>query len=305
MKNASTKRIKITCNCNQDCIFCDSNISSDQNLFSEKIIKAQISERHDLRRLNITGGEPTVCDNLSKYIKLAKKTGYQHIAMLTNGNKFADKKYALQIIKSGLTEVIVSVYHYDPKICDRISKVRGSFQQKLEGIVNLRNLGVKITVNIVIFSGNYAAIPKIVEYLHITFGIIYFAFSFLEPNCERVFRNQELIPNLKISMSYFKKAIRYCEKNKLKYLIPWNGAIPPCIFKVNKLKIIKPEKIIGTDFDSSRSYYPICSQCSEKSYCPGILKEYAQDCTDIIKGENQIKWKRSVKKNKQKFSRLN
>jgi MoaA/NifB/PqqE/SkfB family radical SAM enzyme len=298
MKKISTKRIKITCNCNQDCIFCDSNVTSDQNLYSEKMIKAQIFERHDLKRLNITGGEPTVCDNLSKYIKLAKKTGYRYIAILTNGNKFADKKYALQIKKNGLAEAIVSVYHYDPKICDRISKVKGSFQQKLKGIANLSSLGVKITANIVIFRGNYMAIPKIVEYLYKTFGIKYFAFSFLEPNCERVSRNPELIPSLKMSMSHLKKAIEYCNKNKLEYLIPWNGAIPPCIFKVNKLKIIKPEKIIGTDFDSSRSYYPICSKCGEKSYCLGILKEYAPDCMDIIQGENQTKWTRNAKKNK-------
>jgi molybdenum cofactor biosynthesis enzyme MoaA len=282
MKEASTKRVKITCDCNQDCIFCDSNTSQDQNLYSEKRIKSQISQRIGLRRLNITGGEPTVCDKLKEYIKLAKKTGYRDIAMLTNGNKFADKRYSVQIKKSGLTDAIVSVYHFDPRICDRISKVRGSFRQKLEGIANLQKLSIKITVNIVIFSGNYMAIPQIVKFLHKGLGIKYFAFSFLEPNCEKVSRNPEFIPNLKVSISYLKKAIRYCEKNKLQYLIPYNGAIPPCIFKVNKLKIIKPEKIIGTDFDSSRSYYPICNKCGERPYCLGILKEYAAECLDIF-----------------------
>ncbi|TRZ52255.1 radical SAM protein [bacterium] len=298
MKKISTKRIKITCDCNQDCIFCDSNISPDPDLYSEKQVKLQISQRNGLRRLNITGGEPTVCEKLEEYIELAKKTGYRDIAMLTNGNKFADKKYALQIKKSGLMEAIISVYHYDPQICDQISKVKGSFSQKLKGIANLQKLGIKITVNIVIFSGNYLAIPQIVDYLHKTFGIKYFAFSFLESNCEKVSRNPEFVPSLKVSMSYLKKAIRYCEKNKLQYLIPWNGAIPPCIFKVNKLKIIKPEKIIGTDFDSSRSYYPICGKCGERSYCLGILKEYAPDCIDIIQGENKIKWTRNAKKDK-------
>lgn len=282
MKEISTKRIKITSDCNQDCIFCDSNASPDRDLYSEKQIKLQISRGIGLRRLNITGGEPTICEKLGEYIRLARKTGYRDIAMLTNGNKFSDKKYTLQIKKSGLTEAIVSVYHYDPQICDQISKVKGSFSQKLKGIANLQKLGIKITVNIVIFSGNYSAIPQIVKYLHETFGIKYFAFSFLEPNCERVARNPELIPNLKKSMDYLKKAIRYCEKNKLQYFIPCNGAIPPCIFKINKLKIIKPEKIIGTDFDSSRSHFPICRKCGERPHCLGILKEYAPDCLDII-----------------------
>lgn len=282
MKKTSTKRIKITCSCNQDCIFCDSNTNADSNLYTEKMIKSQIFEGVGLRRLNITGGEPTICDKLKEYIELAKKRGYRDIAILTNGNKFADKKYALRIKRSGLTEAIISVYHYDPKICDQISKVDGSFREKLEGIANLQNLGIKITVNIVIFSGNYTEISQTVSYLHKNFKIKYFAFSFLEPNCDKVSRNQGLIPNLKTSMIYLKKAVRYCEKKKLYYFIPYNGAIPPCIFKKNKLKIINPEKIIGTDFDSSRSYYRICEKCGERSHCLGILKEYAPDCLDIM-----------------------
>jgi MoaA/NifB/PqqE/SkfB family radical SAM enzyme len=246
-------------------------------------VKYQILDRGGVRRLNITGGEPTICDNLSEYLRLAKKTGYRDIAVLTNANRFSDKTYASQMKKSGLTEVIISVYHYNPGISDKISKVRGSFQRKKEGIANLRNLGVKITVNIVIFSGNYNEIPEIVRFLHLTFGIKYFAFSFLEPNCTKVSARPELIPDLEKSLTYLKKAVEYCKKNKLKYFIPYNGAIPPCIFKINKLSVIKPEKIVGADFDSLRSYYPICRGCKEKKYCLGMLKEYASACLGILK----------------------
>jgi molybdenum cofactor biosynthesis enzyme MoaA len=283
MKKVSTKRIKITCECNQDCIFCDSNASLDSDLYSEERVKLQISQGVGLRRLNITGGEPTVCDKLKKYIKLAKKTGYRDIAMLTNGNKLANKKYAVQLKKSGLTEAIVSVYHYDPKISDKISRTKKSFQKKLQGIVNLQKLCIEITANIVIFSGNHTAIPEIVDYLYSVFSIKKFAFSFLEPNCEKVARNREMIPNLKKSMASLERAIRYCDEKKLHYFIPYHGAIPPCIFKANGINVIKPENIIGADFDSSRSHYSFCRNCKERSYCMGFLKEYFSACTDMLR----------------------
>lgn len=285
MEKTSTKRINISSKCNQDCIFCDSNSNADPNLYTERMIKSQIIQGIGLRRLNITGGEPTISDKLKEYIELAKKSGYRDIAILTNGNKFADKKYALRIKRSGLTEAIISAYHYDPKICDHISKVDGSFREKLEGIANLQNLGIKITVNIVIFSGNYDAIPKLVEFMHSVFDVKYFAFSFLEPNCAKVSARPNLIPGIEKSMTYLKKAVRYCKKNNLKYFIPYNGAIPPCIFKVNGLKINEPENIIGSDFDSSRSYYSICNDCKEKKYCLGTLREYASECLRIIKNK--------------------
>lgn len=283
MKKISTKRIKVTGDCNQDCVFCDSNASRDPGLYSKKRIKAQISKRSGLRRLNITGGEPTICKPLGEYIRLAKKSGYKDIVVLTNGVRFSHKKYALQIQKSGLTEAVVSIYHYDPKISDQISKVKGSFRKKIGGIANLRNMGIEVTVNIVIFSGNFAAIAQLVEYLHSFFDIKNFAFSFLEPNCERVAKNPELIPSLKKSLVHLKKAIGICKKKWLRYFIPYNGAIPPCVFNASGLETIKPERIIGTDFDSSRSYYPVCSKCSEKKYCLGILKEYAPECLEILK----------------------
>jgi MoaA/NifB/PqqE/SkfB family radical SAM enzyme len=287
MENISTKRIKITSECNQDCIFCDSNASHDPVLYSEKKINSQISNKDGLKRLNITGGEPTICKNLGKYIKLAKKNGYIDIALLTNGNNFSDKKYALQIKKSGLTEVIVSVYHYDPKINDKISKIKGSFEKKIKGIVNLRNLGIKITVNIVIFSGNYIVIPEIVDYLYSSFDIKNFAFSFLEPNCEKVAGNPKLIPDVRGSLASLKKATSYCDRNDLRYFIPYRGAIPPCIFKMNGINVIKPENIIGADIDLSRTRYSVCRNCDERMHCQGFLKEYAPICADILKKEKK------------------
>lgn len=283
MGKASTKRIKVTSECNQNCIFCDGNAGSDPKLYSKKQVELQILKRKGLRRLNITGGEPTICDNLGGYLRLAKKTGYRDIAILTNANRFSDRAYASRMKKSGLTEAIVSVYHYDPGISDKISKVRGSFQRKKEGITNLRNLGVKVTVNIVIFSGNYTAIPKLVEFLHSSLDVRFFAFSFLEPNCTRVAARPELVPDLQKSLTYLKKAVEYCKKNKLKYFIPYNGAIPPCIFEINKLSVIKPEKIIGADFNPSGLYGQACQFCAERQYCKGFLKEYFVQCLDILK----------------------
>lgn len=282
MNRISTKRIKVTSECNQDCIFCDSNAELNPNLYSEERIMPLISKRGDLKRLNITGGEPTVSKNFEKFVRLARRSGYEKIAVLTNGNNFEDYQFVSKIKKAGLTEAIVSAYHYDSKISDKISRLRGSFLRKKEGIKNLQKMGVKVTINIVIYRGNQFIIQKLVEYFHKSFGIKSFALSFLETNCKNVARNPALIPNLEEGMAELKNTVEYCEKNRLKYLIPYHGAIPICIFETQKIKVLKPESVIGEDFDSSRIRISFCQNCKEKKYCKGFLKKYALGGINIL-----------------------
>jgi len=284
MPKITTKRIKVTDECNQNCIFCSgASVSTiNRRFYSKRYITKQISQRNGAMRLNITGGEPTLCKDLKEFVKLAKDVGYKEIALLTNGNNFANKKYTSQIKKSGLTEAIVSIHHFEPRISDKISNVKGSFFKKINGIKNLCDSRIKVTANIVILSVNSTIIQKLVHYLYSTFKIHSFAFSMLEPNCTKVNKNAWLVPDIKSSLFYLKKAINYCKKKEVSCYIPYDGAIPPCIFKKYNISTNKPEVIIGSDFDSSRIHLSFCNVCTEKICCRGFLRRYIAPCSDIL-----------------------
>jgi sulfatase maturation enzyme AslB (radical SAM superfamily) len=277
----STKRIKITEKCNQNCIFCNSEPRFPAVVYSKKNILKLIFDRGNIKRLNMTGGEPTLCRDLDFYVSVARRRGYKQIVLLSNGSRFVDKNYVKRLKKSGLTEVIISVYHYDATLSDAISRKKGSFARKTEGIKNLMAVNIKVTVNIVLFNWNYRLLPEIVNYLNSSFGIKFFAFSFLESNCLNVKKNPELIPDLMSALFFLGKAVKICQTKKLTYYIPFDGAIPPCIFKRYKITVNKPEIIMGTDLQAG-TYYEFCKTCEDKRFCLGFSKGYKLKCLEIL-----------------------
>lgn len=277
----STRRIKITEKCNQDCIFCNSELRFLSAVYSKKNILKSILDRKGAKRLNITGGEPTLCRNLGFYIKVAKKNGYRQIVLLSNGNRFAKKNYVKYLKKNGLTEVVVSVYHYDAVISDAVSQIKGSFEQKKEGIKNLMMAKIKVTANIVLFDWNYRLLPEIVNYLNSSFGIKFFAFSFLETNCLNVKSNPELIPDLGSVFYFLKKAIKICLAKNLTHYIPFDGAIPSCVFKKYRIIVNEPELIVGADLQRGK-YYEFCTVCKKKSLCMGFSNDYELKSLEIL-----------------------
>lgn len=292
MSKIPVRRIKVTGECNQNCIFCNSALAadSDRKIYSDAYIRRQILDRNNAVQLNITGGEPTLNRRLGEFIKLAKKTGYKRITVLTNGINFSDKEYTLELKEDGLTEAVVSLNHFDPLISDKISRTEGSFAKKIKGIRNLLNTGIAVTVNIVIFSLNASALEKLVKYLSLKLSVNSFAFSVLEPNCTRVMQNPGLIPGIKNVLSYLKKTVNYCKRKRINYYIPYNGAIPACIFGKYNIAINKPEDIIGTDFDTNNYvHFSFCARCSENRTCMGFFRQYAGQCVNILYGNYKVK----------------
>lgn len=286
-KISTTKRIKVTSECNQDCIFCNSTCvsNSSKKIYSSEYIRKQILRRNNAVQLNITGGEPTLNRRLREFIRLAKRTGYRRVVLLTNGINFSDNAYAVELQESGLTEAIVSICHFDPLISDKISRSEGAFVKKIKGIVNLLNTGIAVTVNIVIFSLNAPVLGKLVKYLHSNLGIDSFAFSILEPNCTKVMQNSGLTPDIKKAFVYLKKTVNYLQKKRINYYIPYCGAIPACIFRKYNIAINKPDDIRGADFDKGNYVrFPFCTGCNENHSCMGFLRQYAAQCLDILYG---------------------
>ncbi len=164
-----TISIFITYKCNLNCKMCGQ--WGDQGTFKyydKTTLQHQLS-LESIKKLvedvkffnpNITlfGGEPLINPDIIKIIKVIKKNGLR-CNLITNGTLM--EKYAQDLVKSGLDEIIFSL-DGDEKTHDSIRGIPGTFQRALKGFQKLDQLKKQteqkkplVNINSTIFEDNH------------------------------------------------------------------------------------------------------------------------------------------------------
>lgn len=106
-------RISVTDRCNLKCIYCmpDKGLkyfSSSEYLTTEEITRfVRIANKHGLRKVRITGGEPLLRDDILSLISSIKSIGINDLSITTNGIKLA--AMAQELKYAGLDRVNISL----------------------------------------------------------------------------------------------------------------------------------------------------------------------------------------------------
>jgi organic radical activating enzyme len=97
--------IEVTQKCNLNCSFCYNNSGreSGEHFQIEDILKASGDSYHGVY---LTGGEPTLHPKLVSIIKELSRRK-KRVTILTNGIKMSDGTYTAQIVKAGLSTIVL------------------------------------------------------------------------------------------------------------------------------------------------------------------------------------------------------
>ena len=161
--------IEVTNRCNMACPIC---FADSRNAAADVPI-AQIESR--LQRLlqltqtpipiQISGGEPSLRDDLPQIVGLAKKMGYRNIEINTNGIRISeDRSYLEALKKSGLTAVYLQ---FDGLESATTQKIRGRDMTSIrrKAVEVIRQAGLCCTLAVVVTKGvNEREIGGIVNY---------------------------------------------------------------------------------------------------------------------------------------------
>lgn len=161
--------VEVTNRCNMSCPIC----YSDANLASEDIPIDQI--RVYLERLlkltetpipiQISGGEPSLRDDLPEIIALANQMGYRNLELITNGIRISQEPEFLNTLKNkGLTAVYLQ---FDGLKKETTLRIRGRDMSEIRhGAVSaIRDAGLCCTLAVVVTRGiNEGDIGDVVRY---------------------------------------------------------------------------------------------------------------------------------------------
>lgn len=280
--------LKIGFQCNNKCHFCVQG--EKRGSFGNKpyeLIKKEIDEAKNYANdMVLTGGEATMHKHFFGIISYAKLAGFRHITIQTNGRMFAYKDFCVKTVISGASEFCMAVHGCDANTHDSLTNCPGSFNQVKKGIINLKNIGVRVVTNTVITTLNFRTLPKIAELL-VALGVDQFQFAFPHISGSAWDNRSWLIPKKTQVMPYVIDGLKIGLDNKKTVM---TEAIPYCFMKgyenLIAENIIPETKIFDAGFtvDSYEQYRKMkgkvkhkkCRKCSCFQICEGPWKEYPE-----------------------------
>lgn len=218
--------INLTYMCNNKCVFCAIGDRKKEHSSLEDVVKAITAYRkRGASLLDFDGGEPTLYPELSGVIKAAKKAGFQRVAVTTNGRKLSDESYARELINSGITDLLISLYSADADIHDSLTGVKGSCHETIEGIRNsVKNLHdtQSLSINVTLSAANYEGVSELAR-LVLSLGVNALNIQMLTPfgsaKKEHAVDIEIIIPHLNDVMKLSEEGLKIQIVN-----------MPPCTF---------------------------------------------------------------------------
>ncbi len=174
---------EITWRCNLNCIHCYSSSGSRGASVTELSTNEAIALLHELRdagvhRVIIGGGEPLIRPDLFEIIGAGTKAGL-NVVLVSNGTLFSEER-CNEFLRSGLSDVAISIDGSNPEIHDGFRNCKGAFNKTIENCKRLIAKGVKVHVQTSVSRNNISDIARIIE-LCIGMGVTSWSAKFLMP----------------------------------------------------------------------------------------------------------------------------
>jgi len=135
--------LHITSKCNQNCPFCYAMANDNKYELSMNRIK-NILKKFKGKWILLSGGEPTVREDVFDIIKLVKKMKFKAL-LCTNGKKLADEEFVKKLKDSGLDVVNLQFDSLNDKT---YLKLRGQrlLENKMKALKNLKKYKIDTTL---------------------------------------------------------------------------------------------------------------------------------------------------------------
>lgn len=275
--------------CNARCMFCSQGNFDKARLgtFAQTARSIYLAKQQGYKRIGFTGGDPLVSPDILKAVTLAKKAGFPFIRVQTNGIRLGDMDFCEKLAAAGLTLCKFSFGSDIPAEHDRLFGVKGAFERSVSGLKRLRELKVRVSVNILITKLTYFRLADILRSF-LAMGVRNFIIVY-PLYIGSMYRNhEELGIPLEACTQPFSEASELMESIGLGGEILFLN-VPACFLKGREsLSIgLNPFNTVvmdpdgnKTDLDdnsaSDRNHVPGCEKCRLKDRCAGLQNSYIE-----------------------------
>ncbi len=281
--------LKIGFSCNNRCCFC---VQGNKRDLYEPPALFELEQRmrqgidRGAKAMVVTGGEPTLREDIVELIALARSLGYDEIQIQTNGRRFYYPAFCRALIDAGATEFSPALHGSTASIHDELTRASGSFDQTVRGIENLVYLGQRVVMNSVITRRNQSDLPRLAALL-VGLGVEQFQLAFVHILGTAAAESDAVVPMKKDVMPFVHNALDIGRGADIRC---FTEAIPLCLmqgYEQHVAETIIPAttvydaEIVIDDYGEYRRSLgktkgPSCKGCVHYQQCEGPWKEYPE-----------------------------
>ena len=163
--------VEVTNRCNLNCPICFATANGCGYDFHPDMdtirgmFKTVVDYVKSPRCVQISGGEPTIRDDLPEIVKMAKDMGIEHVEVNTNAVRIAnDKEYLMRLKEAGVDDFYLHFNGTDDEI-DMKTRGKPLFDVKERAIENCSEVGIGITLVVTVTPGvNLDHVGDIIRY---------------------------------------------------------------------------------------------------------------------------------------------
>lgn len=281
--NSPHNSVLLTERCNNYCLMCSQppkNVN-DSWLLDEAMELVRIIPRHTANVMCITGGEPTLYGD--GFIQLVQhfRRYLPHTALhiLSNGRSFADQEFARKYADVQHPDVMlgIPVYSADPARHDYIVQAKGAFDETISGILNLKELGQRVEIRVVVHKQTCDSLPNLAEF--ITRNLLFVD--------QVVLMGLEMTGFTRANLdSLWIDPVEYKDKLSEAVQILRSFRVPVSVYN-HPLCLVNPDvepAYVRSISDWKNEFAPECEPCKRKHECGGffsssILHQYSDHIT--------------------------
>ncbi|TSC95387.1 MAG: radical SAM domain-containing protein [Parcubacteria group bacterium Athens1014_10] len=116
-----------------------------------------------MQRCILIGGEPTLHPAFTEFVSLIEQEGL-NLALVTNGLKFADKKFTQNCLKAGLENLTISLHGWSKK--SYLDNTKNDAFECLEiALANIIEAGIKVSFEITLGRTLYNNLKEILDFI--------------------------------------------------------------------------------------------------------------------------------------------
>lgn len=169
-RSSHQNSVLLTDRCNHYCLMCSQPPKDvDDSWLLEEARELIRVLPQDTPEIGFTGGEPTLYgDGFIDLIQLTKSyLPDTSIHVLSNGRAFADISFAKKYAGISHPDLMIGIplYSDDPVQHDYIVQAKNAFSETVRGVLNLKSLGQKVEIRVVIHKESIGRLEKLCEFI--------------------------------------------------------------------------------------------------------------------------------------------
>lgn len=284
----SSSYLAVGYSCNHKCICCPlttyNTLHKPLTLEEIKKIVSGPEFQVEPKHIVISGGEPMLHPDFFEILDYIFKKEFA-ITIFTNSSQCAKKDFVAKIksiVPNGRIDIVTAIHSNVPAIHDKITGISGSLFETLEGLDNLIDVGIPITIKNILSKPGLKTLQQTFMYLDEHFPTkTSFQFCSMDYSGKANKNADELFVTMEEIQPYLEETLDYLEVKERNMSIIETPlcSTDPYYWKYFETKkdnldiYIAPtegENYLSQNFDSQcGAYYKECDQCSVQKWCPG------------------------------------